>query len=268
MSKEKVIGYLFTEGQGIESTPKIKSVNKDWIVFESILQEADEINRNRRRYSKSVLTDSMNSPRFTELVKKRQLVGEAGHPVSDDAKRQMAIDQTRISHIMLNPHWRGNMVYSDIMTANTSVGRDFKGLIEQGFTAAFSMRAMGNVVRESNGIVEVGSPLHVLTWDNVIYPSHKNAYMTSLKEDTSIITDLSEVTPQMIPLEESFVRYAILQQNVQECANILETTATTQNVRLTEDKKALMICRGGSCMKLMLEDHVRQELNSALGIFK
>jgi hypothetical protein len=262
-----IVGYIFSESEGVFATPKIKSSNRDWIVMETILQEADEINRNRRKYAKRVLSEAVGQPRVCEMMKKRQLVGEAGHPISEDPKRQMQIDQTRISHLITETRWDGNYLMGTVMTANTAVGRDFKGLIEQGYQAAFSMRGMGNVIKEANGYIEVGSPLNILTWDNVIFPSHKNAYMTSLKEDVNVFDEKND-SAIMLPLEESFLKFVIQEQKLHTLSESMNFDVNINNTKLSEDGKAVMICNGASCAKIMLENYVRMEFDRALGLKK
>lgn len=90
---------------------------------------------------------------------------EAGHPLSEDIKRQAYIDQSRISHIVTSIKWEGNILKGVVETAQTSAGYDMKGLIRQGSNVSFSMRALGNVVKDEGQYKRVYSPLMILTYD-------------------------------------------------------------------------------------------------------
>ena len=87
------------------------------------------------------------------------------HPLKPDIDRQLYIDQTRISHIVVKPWFEGKILKGEVESANTHVGKDFKGLIEQGSSVAFSLRAVGPITENKKNYVEVKSPLSILTWD-------------------------------------------------------------------------------------------------------
>ena len=93
---------------------------------------------------------------------------ECGHPLSDDPKRQMYIDQTKISHIITETFWEGNKLMGIVETAQTRAGKDMRGLIRQGSSVAFSMRGMSDNVRKDGDLVRVGSPLMIASYDWVL----------------------------------------------------------------------------------------------------
>jgi hypothetical protein len=166
------------------SEPQVTKKSKDWIEFIAVLQEAERKNRNGRIYPRKVLEEAMGSPYIQERLKTLSLYGEAGHPLDTSPKRQMYIDQQRISHIIKETWWEGNLLKARVMTANTQAGRDLKGLIEQGSQVAFSLRAQGNVKKDYNGNTIVESPIHALCYDWVINPSHDKAFLESICEGT------------------------------------------------------------------------------------
>lgn len=109
---------------------------------------------------------------FSERLKKfiRELctlakcmkVTESGHPLSDDPKRQMYIDQRNISHIVTRVWWQGNKLMGEVETAQTAAGKDMKGLIQQKSDVSFSMRGFSKVNRNPNGEIEVTKPLRLI----------------------------------------------------------------------------------------------------------
>ena len=65
------------------------------------------------------------------------------------------------------------------------MGRDFKGLIEQGSIVGFSLRAQGNIVKDViNNNVVVQDPIQICTWDYVVNPSHNVAWLERVCEET------------------------------------------------------------------------------------
>ena len=93
---------------------------------------------------------------------------ESGHPLSQDIQRQAYIDQSRISHIVTSLKWDGNLLRGIVETANTSAGYDMRGLIRQGCQASFSMRALGNVIKEEASYKRVYGPLMIISYDWVL----------------------------------------------------------------------------------------------------
>ena len=175
--------YMIHEAAQVDSNPIITKRHKDYIEFTACLQEAEIRNRNRRKYPFKVLDEGIKAPYIKERLNTKSLYGECGHPLDQDPRRQMYIDQTRISHIIKEVWWDNNLLKGKIETANTSAGRDLRGLIEQGSIPAFSLRAQGAVVRDSEGWVVKG-PIQILCWDWVINPSHDKAFLESISEST------------------------------------------------------------------------------------
>ena len=102
---------------------------------------------------------------------------ESGHPLSDDVKRHMYIDQRNISHIITKVWWEGNRVLGEIETAQTAAGNDMAGLIRQGSRVAFSMRGMSKAISKDGQYQRVSSPLNITCYDWVVIPSHHDSYM-------------------------------------------------------------------------------------------
>ena len=90
---------------------------------------------------------------------------ESGHPLSEDPKRQMYIDQRNISHIVNKVWWEGNKLVGEVETAQTAAGNDMKGLIRQGSEVSFSMRGFAKVGRDRSGSIKVEKPLRLVGYD-------------------------------------------------------------------------------------------------------
>ena len=165
----------------------IQKRNPNTIEFITVLQEANKSNRNGRIYPKAVLEKALNAPNIRERLATKTWFGEAGHPMDTSVQRQMTIDMRNIAFIIKEIWWEGDLLKGRLETADTAVGRDMKGLIEQGCRVAFSLRAQGNVhTNPVTGIVEVEDGLQILGYDWVQVPSHAKAFMEKICEATAL----------------------------------------------------------------------------------
>ena len=97
MSNHKVVGYLLQEAS-VAVDPIIIEDTGTILRFKARLQDFD-VNRNKRRYSREILTKAHKSEMVQELIKTRTMFGEANHPFSNEPSRQMQVDFTRTSHL-------------------------------------------------------------------------------------------------------------------------------------------------------------------------
>jgi hypothetical protein len=139
----KIKGYMISE-EVTTSTPKIVSDKSGSpTIIETVLQEGDIQNRNKRVYPKAVIERGLNTDYVQERLKTKSWFGEAGHPLTPTVERQLYIDQSNISHIITKKWWEGNLLKGIVECALTARGKDMQGLIRQGSQVAFSMRGFG-----------------------------------------------------------------------------------------------------------------------------
>ena len=163
----------------------VQKKSLDTLEFITVLQEADAPNRNGRVYPKRILEKALDAPNIRERLATKTWYGEANHPLDSSVQRQMTIDLRNVAFIIKEIWWEGNLLKGRCETANTSVGRDMKGLIEQGCRVAFSLRAQGNVhTNPVTGLVEVEEGLQILGYDWIQVPSHSKAFMEKICEAT------------------------------------------------------------------------------------
>lgn len=254
-------GFLILESSFEPTKPSIIEHNKDCVVIEAILQEAEAGNRNRRVYAKDALVGAVNSPQIQEKLKNKSLVGEAGHPLSNELDRQTYIDQTRMSHIIKNLWWEGNILKGHVASANTNAGKDFEGLVRQGMNTAFSMRGLGGVTRKVDGLTRVEKPLHIITWDWVIFPSHSNAYQTNIiKEDAKHPMNNKVLNEGLILPVDNILDYIKEEStNIKTSVDHLELDVNT--AELSEDMKTVAFKTEDGKAVLFVEDAIRAEIN-------
>jgi|GEM_PF-2538964 len=271
---EKLDGFIITES-AYSAKPKIVSDKADVTVVETILQEAEADNRNKRRYDRGGLFGALKTPQIQEKLKRKTFYGEAGHPLASDdhdadLRRQTYIDQTRISHIITDLKFEGNLVKGMVESANTACGKDFQGLIRQGSEVSFSMRGIGGAAKRRGDITLIEGPLMIICYDWVVFPSHANAYMEKIIQESAQVNEKILTEGKITPanMNELFSYIAESSKNVQELAEAagFEIKKDGSNLFVAKDKM-LSIREGGDILKVKLEDFVSTELDEYMRLF-
>lgn len=179
MNDNSVIGCMFCEAATAEVEFQIKSEDKNgYVIAEGILQEGNEVNRNRRYYPTEELERSIMSARTQEMVKSGNLKGEAGHPTDTSLARQAKVDPTLEQVWYLKLWMDGNFVKGRFTGTSNELGRSFNEDLRRGQRPSFSLRAVGSLVNE-NGRMTVRK-MQMITYDRVYFPSHSKAYTTHI----------------------------------------------------------------------------------------
>ena len=266
MALEKVIGpYIINESaiMGFENTNIISETKDGRLIGEGVLQTADVKNRNQRIYPKEELFPQLKAPRTLELLEAGYLRAELGHPLSNELVRQQTIDDSRTCAQFLKLWTEGDNVWGRFRGTNNAFGASFDADLRDGCKPAWSLRALGTLVQTPRG-AEV-KKLRVITWDQVIYPSHPNAYMTKLlSETTNVLGDKemqSTMESMVIPITNEKVIDFIKSSSknikfVQECFDFVydrvEVDRNKSNVVLTTKE--------GDIMVVNLENYIHNEL--------
>ena len=278
--------YLIQESAIASPVTNIVRTKPNTIQFTAVLQEADEKNRNGRLYPKKVLEEALKAPYIKNMLENNTLYGEAGHPLDMDIKRQASIAQSNIAFLIHEMWWEGNRLMGKCETANTAIGRDMQGLIEQGSRVAFSLRAQGNFHYDPMLEAKViDAPLNIVTWDWVVNPSHQGAYLQNICEETlsSLIKNNGNKTPQMcltesVSLYENGMIYEINESVSTEvidyasCYGLKFKTASqhynfNENdsiVSVSDDKKTMTLKSGNVYKKVISEDYITKDIRNRI----
>ena len=276
MSIKENIGYIILEKDIPEDTKMVvKGTKNKKVVCEAILQTAEVRNRNGRWYSREELFREIKSPRTMELLNARALRGELGHPLSKELARQSVIDDTRTC-VIYNKIWADGMnIMGEYTTTNNCWGQALDMDIREGYCPAFSLRALGSVKTTKNGIEVVN--MRMITYDQVIYPSHSNAYTTRvLSEHAEILTENTNIVYEKDPSEtpNSLVQEArIIQLTNNDVQKII--AADSKNVKFIKEcldfaydsiilsensAKVVLTTNSGEKMVINLERYVQNEI--------
>lgn len=262
-----IIANIILEGATTVEDSIITNGNSKRVEAEGTLQDMDVENRNRRIYAKADLIPEINGARMTELIKAKQFCGEYGHPLSEDLVRQQTIDPKLVC-VRFNKVWvEDNLVKARFQGTNNDYGEYFDRDLRDGCKPAFSLRALG-AIENNNGKAYVKG-IKIITWDSVIYPSHKVAYTSNIVTESSMDgTPLYEnqiVVPNddpgtIITLRESDAR-TVISRLQRESANLDIILNTFDGIydkisQVNENTIMLTNAMGGK-IYVNLENHVQ-----------
>lgn len=182
MIKRDIVCIINESYLGTSETKITPKTINGKVVAECILQTADEKNRNGRYYAEEELFPQLTARRTVELLESGTLRAECGHPLSKDLQRQSTIDDTKTCARFLKLWTEGKNVMAHVVATNNALGQAFNLDLLEGCKPAWSLRALGSVFQTKRG-AEVRN-LRVITWDNVIYPSHPGAYTQKLVSES------------------------------------------------------------------------------------
>lgn len=173
-------GYIIMENDTTFKEVTDLDVHKDgylfFVRFNTILQSLDCTNRNRRHYKGDAIEQSIQTDDVKELQSNNKLQSEMGHPINGTAERIATIDETRTCNI-IKKMWRdGNLIRGSIETLDDGMyGTKLTKMILQGINPSYSYRGFAVLDKRGN-ITYVVLPPHFITYDEVVLPSHPEAY--------------------------------------------------------------------------------------------
>lgn len=262
-----IIANIILEGATTVEDSVITNGNGKRVEAEGTLQDMDVENRNRRIYAKADLIPEINGPRMKELIDAGQFYGEMGHPLSDDLVRQQTIDPKLVC-VGFNKVWvEGNLVKARFRGTNNAYGEQFDLDLREGRKPAFSLRALG-AIENINGKAYVKG-IKIITWDHVIYPSHKAAYTDNIVTESTIdgkpLYENQIIVPSndpgtIITLRESDAR-TVISRLQRESAN-LDTILNTfdgiyDKISMVNENTIMLTNAMGGKISVNLENHVQ-----------
>ena len=265
-----VIGSIILEGGATAEdtiiTDKIKNYKgKDRVVAEGTLQDMDVENRNRRIYSKADLMPEINGPRMKELIKAKDFKGELGHPLTDDLVRQQNIDPKLVCVSFTKIWVDGNKVKGQFKGTNNAYGDEFDLDLREGCKPAFSLRALGSI--ENIGGKAYVKNIKIITYDRVIFPSHRVAYTEKIVSESAIIDAkkendiyvINDDPGRIIKIKDADAR-TIINKLQRESANLDKVLNTfdgiMDQINLVNESTVMMTSRFGDKFYVNLENHI------------
>ena len=271
-----IIGSIILEGGAtVEDTviSDIKNVGsgKKRVIAEGTLQDMDVENRNHRIYARADLSPEINGPRMTELIKAKEMKGELGHPLSDDLVRQQTIDPKLVCVLFTKIWIEGNKVKGQFKGTNNAYGDEFDCDLRDGCKPAFSLRALGSV-ENINGKAYVKN-IKIITYDRVIFPSHRAAYTEKIVSESAIdgtpvyengIYVAKDDPGRIINLKGTDAK-TVISRLQRESANLDRIVNTfdgiMDKISLVNESTVMMTNRFGDKFYVNLENHIENLIN-------
>ena len=256
----------------------VNEPNMFYVRFRTCLQSFDCFNRNKRNYNLRPMMEAVKADHIQELLYKGTWCGENGHPDSTDIKRILSIDMTKICHRIIDLEFQGNLLYGTIETLNDDAwGKQFTKHILQGLHPSFSLRALAAITKLGDGRGIIKTNPHIVTYDRVILPSHREAYMDNSKPITLVqsATESATIQESYIPEGNTFDD-TVHEVNESTIASVLDYVkeesstfkelatffdANYDSVSLVDESK-VCINDGDRKIIVCLEDYIRHDIAS------
>ena len=274
----QVIGNIILERATTSVDTRIIGENAGKVEATGIVQDLGIENRNGRIYELKDIKPEIEGDRFQkELIPTGNCISEWGHPVSQELSRQSVIDPKNSCARFTKLWIEGNEVHANFKGTNTNYGLAFNADLMEGVKPSFSLRALGSVDRERNGKCYVRN-IRCITYDTVVYPSHKKAYMTGFVAPTneSAITESANISADnytnsktmfengvLIPIVNQQVVDYIKQEsaNVKSILNNFETLYESAII-VNDGKKVQLTLAGGDKILVNLEQYIADEIRN------
>ena len=258
----QVIGNIILERASAPIDVNVIAEHNGKVEATGIIQDADSENRNGRIYEEKDLKPEVYSDRIQkELIPTGNMRGHDGHPSSSELSVQSVIDP-KLCSVQFTKIWmEGKDVHANYKGTNNDLGRAFNADLLEGCKPSFSLRALGSVDRERNGKCYVRN-IRIITWDRVIFPSHKRAYTTGFvtpKTEGAITESANMYNTDAI--NENGILIPVVNQQVVDY--IKTESANVKSILNTFDTlyETAIICNGGKNVQLQTVNGDRIVIN-------
>ena len=274
----QVIGNIILESSQEVPEVTIVSEKNNKVTGTGIIQTIGDENRNGRIYELKDMKPEVEGDRIQkELIPTGNMRGHDGHPSSTELSVQSVINPILCS-VKYKKIWiEGNEIHANFCGTNNEHGKAFNEDLLDGDRPSFSLRALGSVDRERNGKCYVRN-IRIITWDRVIFPSHKRAYTQRLvtsKNESAVLEscgyDMSQYDKfngtkalnegVILPIANQQVVDYIKQEsaNVKSILNTFDTLYESAII-VNDGKKVQLTLRGGDKILVNLEQYIQDEI--------
>ena len=152
--------------------------NNGRLLVKGVLQRADAINQNGRKYPRNILM--REAKKYMDInIKERRALGELDHPDSS------VVNLNNVSHNITEMHWDGNDLVGTVEVLSTPSGNILKELFKCGIKLGISSRGLGSVKQLGESEVEVQDDFELIAFDFVSNPSTHGAFLKPMNESVN-----------------------------------------------------------------------------------
>lgn len=153
-----------------------------YLIFDAVLQSFDIMNRNGRMYDANNIMTLINTDEYIQsMLRQNSWMGEIDHPAAVNQGESLTInrisnpDLKLTSHYIRKPRLNNNLLEATIQTDSSNKhGMNMAIKIVDGkIIPCFSARVLGSL--QNRGGKPVVNVRKLITYDWVLYPSHKEA---------------------------------------------------------------------------------------------
>jgi hypothetical protein len=164
---------------GLELCLNESTTGKKLTTFRGKFQEAEAINKNKRRYPFGILDENVQN--LIKTINSRGLVGELDHPTDS------IIHFEKASHVITKLWWEGKVLMGEGEILTTPHGHILRNLIENGVRVGISSRGIGTGKLDENGVLVIGESYKLITFDAVADPSTHEAFQEKVKKENNYV---------------------------------------------------------------------------------
>lgn len=277
MRKEEVVAHIIMEN--VSDPVDMNKVDYKSLAdgltyarFPSRLQSFNVRNRNGREYEGNCMMQGLNAEYIREMIQKGTWCCELGHPITKDPARIVTIDPKNICARITSLDMNYNGVNGWVETLLNDHGQNVTKMMMQGFSPAFSLRALANITR-TNGRQIVKNGVRVVNYDLVILPSHKDAYI-----DTSVAPEYKSVRESILegtginvendimgetsisPVLESQFLSVLESTSVNLKETINQQEVVVENMSLSKDMRHVILEECGRTFLVKIEDKISNDI--------
>lgn len=181
MSKYNYIFDITTNCSDIQViNESVDSAGNPKVIFKCKLQTADEVNQNRRIYSRRICESIV--AQLKQKAVSRSLLMEVDHPSLETSdpnvikRRAATVEIKNCGCVMRDIRMEGNDIIGEVETLSGFNGPEVaRMLLYDKVNLGFSLRALGAVEQKPDGTILVLEPIKPITYDLVSNPSHASA---------------------------------------------------------------------------------------------
>lgn len=149
--------------------------NNGKLIVSGVLQRANALNQNGRKYPKPVL--AREAVKYADtFVNEHRALGELDHPETS------IVNLKNASHNVTKLWWDGDDLCGLVEILGTPSGNILKELFRAGIRLGISSRGLGSVKESGGNTVEVQDDFELIAFDFVSNPSTHGAFLSPVTE--------------------------------------------------------------------------------------
>jgi hypothetical protein len=158
--------------------------NEAPVIVKALLQRADSLNQNGRKYPRPILEREVEN--YKKSIEEGRACGELDHPESS------IVNLANVSHIVRDVWWEGDDVLGKVEILTTPKGKIALDLMGAGVKLGISSRGVGETMKDDEGNDVVDESFMLVAFDLVSEPSTQEAWL--MKEGKEITLDMMRKT--------------------------------------------------------------------------